>query len=133
MTNEYEYKWLVGRWHWSPKELSELIDWRIAAIRTTPMQRMFTIELKVDYADKDKNQVMREACQKAARHMLATASLLSDGVKPQVVSFSDDHFDGHALIPLFDDVIKKGEDELTAAGVAEEEAVSPELMAALKG
>lgn len=99
------------------------------------MNRQFTIELRVDYADADKNEVMRKALQVAARHMYATASLLSDGVKPQIAMFSEDFFDGHADIALVEDTIQQGLDELKANGDTSEgdSGVSSELLDAVRG
>lgn len=98
------------------------------------MNRQFTIELRVDYADADKNEVMRTALQVAARHMFATASLLADGVKPQIAMFSEDFFDGHAEIALIEDTIQQGIDELAAAGdTSVDTGVSSEQLAACRG
>lgn len=91
------------------------------------MQRQFTIELRVDYADNEKNVSMQESVQRAARHMLATAALLADGVKPQIAAFSDDFFTGHKEISILEDTIAKG---LTQIGGGED-SVSSELTAAL--
>lgn len=98
------------------------------------MNLQFTIELRVDYADADKNEVMRTALQVTARHMFATASLLADGVKPQIAMFSEDFFDGHAEIALIEDTIQQGIDELAAAGdTSVDTGVSSELLAACRG
>lgn len=72
------------------------------------MQRQFNIELRVDYADNDKNQAMKEAMQRAARHVFAQAALLADGVKPTIAIYSDDFFSGHEEIALIEDTITKG-------------------------
>ena len=92
------------------------------------MQRQFTIELRVDYADNEKNGSMQEAVQRAARHVLATAALLADGVKPQIAAFSDDFFTGHQEISVLEDTIAKGQKQI---GGELEDAVSSELTAAL--
>ena len=93
------------------------------------MQRQFTIELRVDYADDGKNEVMRKALQAAARHVYATAQLLKDGVAPQIAVFSDDFFSGHSEIALLEDTIAQGVE--ATGGVQEGDKVSSELMAAL--
>lgn len=93
------------------------------------MQRQFTIELRVDYEDNEKNDSMRQACAAAARHVFATASLLADGVKPQVSVYSDDYFAGHDEIKLLDDTIQQGKD---FAGAGEEAPMSSELMNAVR-
>lgn len=93
------------------------------------MQRQFTIELRVDYTDNDKNAVMQEAVQRAARHVLATAALIADGVKPQIAAFSDDFFTGHKEISVLEDTIALGKKQIGAGD--SEEHVSSELTDAL--
>lgn len=89
------------------------------------MQRQFNIELRVDYADNDKNETMKTALQRAARHIMATAALLADGVKPAIAIYSDDFFSGHEDIALMEDTISQG---IALVGGAEDE-VSPEMAA----
>lgn len=104
------------------------------------MQKQFTIELRVDYEDKDKNAVMHKAIQAAGRHVFATATLLAEGVKPQIAMFSDDFFEGHEDIKLFDDTIQAGVDQLDAlapTGLSDTmdggmEGVSEELLEAMR-
>ena len=91
------------------------------------MQRQYTIELRVDYADVEKNPIMRKAMAQAARHVLATASLLSDGQEPKVVMFSDDFFTGHEEIPLMADVLGAAIDKHGG----QETGVSDELLKAM--
>lgn len=92
------------------------------------MQRQFTIELRVDYADNDKTKVMRQAMQQAARHAYATAVLIADGVKPQIALFSDDFFTGHEQIELLEDTVGQGIAQIDSG--EPEEQISSELMAA---
>jgi hypothetical protein len=96
--------------------------------RRSTMQRQFTIEIRVDYADNAKNDTMKTAMQAAARHVYATAVLLADGVKPQVAIFSDDFFTGHEEIALLEDTIAKGIEAIDAAN--DQEQISGELLAA---
>lgn len=96
------------------------------------MQRQFTIELRVDFADSEKLEELRKTLQQAARHAYATALLISDNPKStQVAIFSDDFFTGHQEIALLEDTIQQGLD-----AVGEEsggsDGVSSELMAAVK-
>ena len=93
------------------------------------MQRQFTIELRVDYADNEKNDSMRLALQQAARHVYATGVLLADGVKPQIAVFSDDFFTGHEAIALLDDTVAQGIDQI--GGPDEDSGVSAELLNAV--
>lgn len=126
----------------SSRDRDRLISWRMQHPRMLRnitigkinkgepfMQRQFSIELRVDYADNEKNEVMRQALQKAARHMFATAMLLRDTVKPQIAIYSDDFFDGHEAIALIEDDVQKGLDDL---GGEQEETVSSDLMNAMK-
>jgi hypothetical protein len=123
--------------------MDRLIDWKLRSpamrkrMKTAAtaegedlMIRQFTIELRVNYADAEKNETMRTACAAAARHMFATANLLADGQKPEIAIFSDDWFAGKEEISLLEDVIQKGLDE-TSDTVSEGE-VSSELMAAVR-
>lgn len=105
---------------------------REALTEEQKMQRQFTIELRVDYADEEKNEAMRVACTAAARSMLATAFLLADQTKPQVVIFSDDFFHGHEQIQLLEDTHAKGAAQLASAGDQDTGTVSSELMAAMR-
>ncbi len=125
----------------NPSVLDRLIEWKLGSPASKRMgrhektrgafqvQRQFTIEIRVDYADSEKNAAMKETLQQCARHAYATATLLSDGVKAQVAIFSDDFFSGHEEIMLLDDVIQKG---LEAVGDTKEE-ISSELAGALSG
>lgn len=90
------------------------------------MQRQFTIELRVNYADQERNDVIRRACQAAARHVYAMAALLQDGIEPQIAISSDDFFSGHQQIALLDDTVQQAIDQ----GRVEEEPISEDLLAA---
>lgn len=87
------------------------------------MQRQFTIELRVDYADPAKNEPMKQALLKSARQIQATATLLSDGQKPDIAIFSEDFFVGKEVLDLMQYVKTTDGDE---------EGVSSELLAAMK-
>lgn len=79
------------------------------------MQKLFTIEIRVDFRDEDKIPLMQKAIQQAARHVYAQAALLGDAVKPQVVIYGHDYFTGHSDIPLFDDDVSTGDTAITEA------------------
>lgn len=117
-------------------ELDQLIDWKCdnpkfnLSQEKRHMQRQFTIEVRVDYTDKDKNEAMRTALAAAARHVFATAVLLADGVKPTIAIFSDDFFQGHEEIALMQDVIRDGVDSISGGEEAQDNGVSSELAAA---
>src|ERR1035437_5238313 len=95
------------------------------------MQRMFTIELRVDYADAEKNDAMRTAIRQAAQHVNATACLLTDGVRPGIAVFSDDFYAGREEIGLIQETIQKGIDSIQG-DPADEGGVSDEMLNALR-
>lgn len=114
--------------------LNALIVWRMndprlgnAPLKECKMQRQFTIEVRVDYADEGKNEAMRETVTYAARRVLATAALLADGVKPQAVVFSDDFFSGHTDIAILEDKFAPKEGESQSS-----DSVSDEMAAAMR-
>lgn len=97
-------------------------------------QRQFTVEIRVDYHDDQKNEEMRKALLRAARNLYATASLLKDTVQPEVAIFSDDFYHGHQELKLMDDVIAQG--ETLVGGEHDDEpdnAPSLEMLNALRG
>ncbi len=94
------------------------------------MQRLFTIEVRVDYKDESKQEVMKKALQQAARHIYASANLLKDHIKPMIVVYSHDYFSGHHDIPLLEDDIAVGESLLGEE--MQDEGVSKEMLDALK-
>jgi hypothetical protein len=121
--------------------LDRLIDWQWGDVRAVVatgrergrngekiMQRQFTIELRVDYADQEKNEAMRIALLNAARHVFGTAVLLADQVQPTIGVFSDDFFSGHKEIALLDDIIKQGVEDM--GGNSGGEQISSELVEA---
>jgi hypothetical protein len=124
----------------------KLIDWnagRIAVLRAykitgiiegAPMQRQFTIELRVDYADNEKNEAIRTTLKQCARRTLATANLIADNPKATTCAiWSDDFFSGHEEIALLDDVLGEVTDEtVNETGEETGEEPSAELMGALK-
>ncbi len=67
------------------------------------MRCQFTIELRVDYADKEKNASIQKACRRAARELYATAILIEDGMKTRVAIYSDDLANGRQPVALMDD------------------------------
>jgi|SRR5712664_1276217 len=126
-----------------PFGLDKLIEWKMGSIKNRKythrydeiteeqkMQRQFTIELRVDFADSEKLGPLKQVLQQAARHAYATAQLISDNPKStQIAIFSDDFFTGHEEIKLMEDVIQQGLDETGTATEADN--VSSELMAAV--
>ncbi len=90
--------------------------------------RQFTIELRVDYEDQDKNGAMKEAMQRAARHLLATAALLKDNQQPEIVIYGEDFFVGREEIPLMEDTLGKALEDHDSAEIE----VSDELRQAAR-
>lgn len=125
------------------EQLNQLIEWKAgspsslrkykmdAIMRGAHMQRQFTIELRVDFADADKLPAITQTLQQAARHALATARLISDNPKStQVVIFSDDFYSGNQEISLLEDVIQTGLDATGETSSGSDE-ISSELMGAV--
>ena len=119
--------------------LDAIIEWKIGNPRYKQFnqeqeqeqvmpQRQFTIELRVDYADEEKNAIMNMQLARQARHLLATATLLSDGQTPTIAAFSEDFFVGKAEIDLMLDAIGEGVKDMKAG----EDSVSQELLDAFK-
>ena len=119
--------------------LDAIIEWKIGNPRYKQFnqeqeqeqvmpQRQFTIELRVDYADEEKNVIMNMQLARQARHLLATATLLSDGQTPTIAAFSEDFFIGKAEIDLMLDAIGEGVKDMKPG----EDSVSQELLDAFK-
>jgi hypothetical protein len=118
---------------WKSESISVLRIYRLSTNITkgSTMQRQFTVELRVDFADQEKLPVLKKVLQQAARHAFATAQLISDNPKAtQIAIFSDDFFTGHEEIKLLDDVIQQGLDATGEESSGADE-VSSELMAAV--
>lgn len=94
------------------------------------MQRQFTIELRVDYADNEKNDAIRTTLKQCARRALATANLIADNPRATVCAiWSDDFYSGHEEIALLDDILGEVTEE-TINETGDEP--SAELLGALK-
>lgn len=64
----------------------------------------FTIELRVSFKEQEKEDIMREAAKVAAKHLYATALLISDERKPQIMLQGGDFFTAAEEIMLADDI-----------------------------
>lgn len=114
--------------------LDQLIVWRMEDHRYNPegtkcMQRQWTIEARADFADQEKNDAVTQAMREAASHINAVVKLLQDGVKAQVVCFSDDFFAGHQEIDIMPDTIGKA---IADCDVGEESPISQEMLDAFR-
>jgi len=116
---------------WKAGSISVLKHYKLDTItRGAHMQRQFTIELRVDFADPEKLPELKKVLQQAARHAFATAQLISDNPKStQIAIFSDDFFSGHEEIKLLDDTIQNGLDEIGETSGSE--GISSELAGAV--
>ena len=133
------------------EDVDALLEWKVhgyiaarnAVDEGMKMQDQITIELRVDFADKEKiPELIKIACA-AARHMLANVQLLGPACQPECVVFTDNFMSPPVKISNYSDLVGTGRKELEAlAGsgvsgavtdpVTGEEGVSSELLAAMK-
>ena len=90
------------------------------------MQRQWTIEVRADFNDTEKNEAITECVRQHAVAINATVVLIKDnGQVPQTVCYSDDFFTGHEDIGLLENKLGKVLDAQTEeTGLA----VSDEMM-----
>lgn len=74
------------------------------------MQKTVTIELRLQFSDPRKFDIVRRAAIKSAQGLLAAASLISDQHKPTIALSSFDVFDGMEKI----EVLEPTDDEAAA-------------------
>jgi hypothetical protein len=67
------------------------------------MRRTYQIEIKVEFNDEAKYEIVREALREAARTVYSTAVLIADGRLPAVAIMSDDFFEGTEQITITSD------------------------------
>lgn len=79
------------------------------------MQRLFTVECRVDFRDETKVDVAKAIMQSAAQLVMGQMGLLGDAVKPEMAIYSHDYFTGHEDIPLFDQQALAGQAAIDAA------------------
>jgi hypothetical protein len=63
--------------------------------------KIWTVEIRVDFDDPKKNDIMLDDIRAHTKGMLTTARLLADKRKPDVAIQSDDMFEGREAIELF--------------------------------
>jgi len=63
--------------------------------------KIWTVEIRVDFDDPSKNNIMLDDIRTKTKELLATARLLADKRKPDVAIQSDDMFEGREAIELF--------------------------------
>lgn len=104
------------------EQIDTLLNWKLdgyinarhMAKEGSKMQDQITIELRVDFADKEKiPELIKIACA-AARHMVANVQLLQPVTKPQCVVFTDNFMSPPESIDIFGDMIGAGQAQLKA-------------------
>lgn len=89
----------------------------------------YTIELRTNFSDRDKDPEIQRAVAQAARHLQALVLLIHDGIEPEIVAYSDDWLADKKEISLLDDLMgQTGETVTTDQG----EEISAELIEALQ-
>lgn len=111
-------KQIVGAWPDAPPEiLAKVLTWFMAnpkymtntlLAKGKIMQRQWTIEIRADFNDAEKNDVITECVRQHAVAINATLVLIKDnGQVPQTVCYSDDFFTGHDDIALLENKLGK--------------------------
>lgn len=120
---------------WKAGSMGVLKHYRLATItRGAHMQRQFTIELRVDFADRDKLVELKQTLLQCARHAYTTAQLLSDTPKTtDIAIFSNDFFSPPEEIKLLDDLIAKGIVDTNMQDTPDVDSISAELAKAVTG
>lgn len=96
------------------------------------MQRKFTIEIKVDFADEGKLPVFTKTVLLHTRRLLGTARMIADIPKNvKVIVFGDDFLVGQKEIELMQDLLDDTQIEEDGTDTAEDK-ISPELLALAK-
>jgi hypothetical protein len=92
--------------------LKKLTKWRSGDPRfwksgeRTMGQRQWTIEVRADVGPQEK-EAIKQTIRRMARHLLTQVQFLPTKVQVEVACFSDDFFDGHEDIELWEDVHSK--------------------------
>jgi hypothetical protein len=128
-------------------QLDSLLNWKLdrylaachMAKEGTKMQDQITIEMRVDFADKDKiPELVNIACS-MARTLVANVQLLGPACTPECVVYTDNFMSPAQKINIYDNLIAKGNEELdkvtgaSATAAVSDVGVSDELLAAMKG
>lgn len=126
-----------------PVQTHGFIDWRMGDPQIlrhfkelhpqegkTVAEKQFTLELRVDFSDPEKYEVVKVHLAKLARQLTAKCKLLMDnGIKPRCALHSDNFFMAPEAIDSMEGVISRDD----AAADVEEEQVSAEMLEAMKG
>jgi hypothetical protein len=110
------------------EQINALIDWKMDR-KENPMQDQITIEIRVDFLDKEKIQEVIKIMCSIAQTAVANINLLGPQCKPECVIFTDNFMAPPEKIDIYANLIGKGQEELDKiAGGA-----SAEMLEALKG
>lgn len=86
-----------------PWKIFGKIVYKINRWDDTMARKTYRIELKIDFNDDSRHEVLTDIAKQYARDLLASAMLLQDGRKPVVALITDDSFTGTDEIELLDE------------------------------
>jgi hypothetical protein len=66
--------------------------------------RTLRVEIRYDFANEEQDKLFIDCARQAAKHMLTTAALLSDGRPPEIMMQGDNFFEGKYEISLAEDL-----------------------------
>jgi hypothetical protein len=66
--------------------------------------RTLRIDLRYDFKGEEQDKLFINCVRQAAKHMFATACLLSDGRDPEIAIIGDNFFEGRYEISLAEDL-----------------------------
>jgi hypothetical protein len=101
----------------SLEDVDALIDWKLhRRMEGTTMRQGITIELGVDFIDKEKfPELVKIACGLAVT-LKANAQLLTPTCKPECMVFTDDFMAPPKKIDMYENLVEKGQQEMAAVG-----------------
>lgn len=71
--------------------------------------RTYTIELRADFQDDEKHDILLQAAREMARQLLATALMLKDKREPQISFSSGDMFERNKDLEILTEADLRGE------------------------
>lgn len=94
------------------------------------MQLTYTIEVKADFADRDKHEEIKKIIVRKANEIRANCELLGEGIKTDAAAWSDDWFQGVEQIDL--SLVAEAQQGAEQIGGDEPVEISDELISALR-
>lgn len=73
--------------------------------------KTYTVELRADFVDDEKHDILLEAVREAARTMLTTAMMLKDKRDPQIALQAGDMFEKNSDLEIFNEELLEGGDK----------------------